>query len=92
MAQKPAIGQVISKEEQDRVIAYLIAITPQLQESAAQRVELEGLKDSTADKLTDLASVAPAEPADLPDFDLELAAEAFRSTCSLCHTPDRVDQ
>lgn len=90
MAEKPAIGQRISPEEERRVAAYLIAITPRLQESEAERVELESLRSATAESVSRLASEAPE--AELVLFDLAAAAEAFRMTCSQCHTTDRVDR
>jgi mono/diheme cytochrome c family protein len=92
MAERPAIGQVISEKERARVAAYLIAITPALQESEAQRVQLERLRTSTTERINELALSDPPDEFERPGFDLEIAAEAFRVTCSQCHTPDRVEQ
>ena len=97
MATKPALFSPIDDSEQWQVTAYLIAITPELQQSVKRVREMEKAKaearkaaasppasgDSPApgDATTD---TPPPQPA-VPKVDPKQAKTAFEDECSQCH-------
>ncbi len=102
MAIKPMIGEPITQEDQWTVSAYLIAITPELQNSAKeqrkQRIQVSKAQTALA-VLTnpDEVIVNPDEveetgeiPAETP-YAPDVAKELFEITCSQCHELSDVD-
>ncbi len=100
MAAKPALGQTLAELDQQQVTAYLVAITPELQESAKALRKATEARRQTHEALADAkqpgaemgreegdAGTEPEPPAPRPG-----AAElAFQSSCSLCHDLSEVD-
>ena len=95
MAAKPAIGQTLRALEQQQVATYLIAITPELQESVKARRETDSAQEKTREALAAVnqqASVGePQEDGASTPQDLAAAEQIFRETCSQCHDVDEVE-
>lgn len=82
MADRSLLIDPIADEEQWRVTAYLIAISPELQSAAAKRrgaAVTVASGQQVADRVLSEASATP------PRSDPAVAREAFESYCSLCH-------
>lgn len=84
MANRSTTMNPISESEQWSVTAYLIAITPTLQQGASERreetIEASASRNAVRESDIELASYDPA------------AAEAlFQSKCSQCHAPSLVE-
>lgn len=104
MRAKPTLGPTIDEAEGQAVTAYLVAITPALQQSAkAQRVGASA-KDETRKALEKMTGEdeppaggepgAGAEPTGEPPpaaVDLAKAKEVYEEECSLCHDLSDVD-
>jgi len=92
MAEKPSLGPQLSPAEVVSTTAYLVAITPDLQNSAAKKRQEE--KDRKA-AMVAAKSVATAPPpaADAPPktFDATKAKELYDEVCSQCHGLEDVD-
>lgn len=93
MAEKPALFEPITLEEQWQVTAYLVAITPDLQRSLKQiRSMEEDKKDTLAAASKD--SVMPEDEggeAGMPNIDPAKATETYEDICSQCHELSDVD-
>ena len=84
MANRATALQPIDEREQLQVTAYLVAISPTLQESVRlQRNDQRGA-ERTVGALKDVARAANSGEAQL---DLDVATETFMSRCSQCHSP-----
>ncbi|MEZ4426705.1 MAG: hypothetical protein R3A51_03325 [Nannocystaceae bacterium] len=87
MAEKPIVmGEPIGEDELAPVTAYLVAITPDLQQSAKIKVKEQAARRERAAEIADL-SVAEAPAA----FDAAKAKEVFASRCSQCHDTVEVE-
>lgn len=84
MAAMPTIGLPIVEEDRDPVTAYLVAITPDLQQSVKEKRIF----------LTDAASPAIAlapRLSDVPGLDMNRAAQLLEETCTQCHELTELD-
>jgi mono/diheme cytochrome c family protein len=90
MADKPTLTNEITEDEQWAVASYLIAISPDLQASAAKKraMELEQKKAQAAAKAA-LRKEAPAEDA---AFDEKAAKALVEDKCVECHELDRLEK
>jgi cytochrome c5 len=89
MSVRSALFDPISEREQSHVTAYLVAISPQLQQSARS--------ERTAEKQTDASLVSLNAAIALVDqmpskFDKEHARHLFESKCSQCHDLKQVEE
>ena len=96
MASKPAIGVNLSEVDQHRVAAYLVAITPDLQESskAIRKVdEAQKMTQMALEQGAEASGEAGAGAAGSADDAVASGAaeKAFLSTCSQCHDPEEVE-
>ena len=89
MVKKPTIGDRLLPHELPAVTAYLVAITPEIQES--QRLKNQGAREQ-AERVASLRDppASPAEPA-TPAFDEAAGIELLRSLCTDCHEMDQID-
>jgi cytochrome c5 len=89
MAERPVIGDVIADVEQWAVTAYLVAISPDLQNAAAdarkQKQEKADVKAAAKDK-NDADAAAP------PGFAVSAVKPKFEKACSQCHEIDDVEK
>ncbi len=87
MAQRSTVLNPVSADDEWAVVAYLIAITPTLQ----QTVEL--LREQQQQAGEAAAAMRSAGEAVMEiDYDPEAARELFAATCSQCHSQTRVEQ
>jgi len=86
MAGRSTLLSPISEQEQWRVTAYLIAISPDLQKSAGQQRMQRQLESATQASVSSL-------PEGLPDgsYDAGKARELFESRCSQCHPATMIE-
>jgi cytochrome c551/c552 len=85
MVNRASIVSGFSDKEKWQITAYLIAITPTLQNSVMeQRKQLSASADSAA--AIKKVSAMVRESSD--GFDVAAAGEVFNSKCSLCHSQD----
>ncbi len=102
MAIKPMIGEPIVQEDQWTVSAYLIAITPELQNSAKeqrkQQIQVSQAQNALAaltnpdDVIVNPDEVEETDEMSAEDvYNPEAAKELFEITCSLCHDLSDVD-
>ena len=87
MLTKPTLGERLYDHEIPPVTAYLVAITPDLQESVKLKKTREKKKEAEQEKLDDSDVVA------VTDNQAELAAgkELLESKCTDCHEMEEVD-
>ncbi len=90
MAIKPVLGEPITEADEWRVSAYLIAITPDLQNSAKiqRKRDLEVRQVQTA--LQTAFTPAPETSREM-GYDPKAAKALFGETCSQCHELSEVD-
>ena len=94
MAEKPLImGDSLDDRDIPLVTAYLIAITPDMQQSA--KVRMKAMKDQ-AERVAEVAEM-PADTADAADtsaapaaFDLAKAETLYKARCTQCHELDEI--
>jgi cytochrome c5 len=92
MAEKPAFGDPITAEDVPVVTAYLIAITPDIQQS---RKKLKAVAANQAKKTASVASALAAPAAAAADTSPEEAAATkalFEEACTECHELDSVEE
>ena len=91
MAERPIFGRPIGPAEQQTVATYLIAISPDLQESAKRRREqqLQNVQSKNA-LLTAIESTEDEAAASV--YDMAEARALFEDTCSQCHELTEVEQ
>jgi len=70
------------------VTAYLVALSPQLQQSAQRLREQAQRRDGARQAAESLA----AKPADAAPHDAAQAKQLFETKCSECHATDEVDK
>lgn len=89
MVDKPTLGLRITDEDVPYVTAYLVAITPDLQESTRRRRAGEKQQQTMAAQVA-AATAAPvvAEVA----FDAESVRPLYEKTCSQCHKLTQVEK
>ncbi len=88
MAEKPLFGDALSKEKQWAAATYLIAISPQLQESAKKMRDQKA--QSREVRLT--ATTAMESPEDETPYDAAKAKSLFETKCAECHETTDVDE
>lgn len=93
MAEKPALFTAMSDRELLEVTAYLIAITPDMQQSA--KVRMKAMKDQ-AERVAEVVEM-PSDSADTADstaappaLDLSKAETLYKARCTQCHELDEV--
>ena len=85
MANRASIVSGFSEKEKWQITAYLIAITPTLQNSVMeQRKQL----DASADSAAAMQKASAMVRTDAVNFDVAAARQVFDSKCSLCHTQE----
>ncbi len=86
MAEKPIImGEPMTAEDIGPVTAYLVAITPDLQQSFKRKVEEQKEK---AKRVAEVAKVGDDAAAD--DYDAAAAEKLTHELCTQCHEMDEV--
>ncbi len=85
MADRTTMLDPLDEEQQWLVTAYLIAISPQLQQSTQQLRDQETLSRDTR------AAVRTAQPGEPSVFDQDAARQVFESKCAQCHPVTLVD-
>jgi mono/diheme cytochrome c family protein len=85
MAEKPALFAPITLDEQLKVTAYLVAITPDLQKSAKAK------RDEQVKRAAEVTKANAAPPEGAPAIDLAKAKAVFDKECSQCHDTKNVD-
>ena len=101
MAIKPVIGERITEEDEWTVSTYLIAITPDLQNSAKVQ-RRQRMQASKAQVALQAAFIPSPDAVQAPDtvviqsrdegsYDPAAAQELFEITCSQCHSLEDVD-
>lgn len=81
MAQKPAIGDRIDDADIAVVTAYLVAITPDIQESTKRKQRQQRKRDERSAEVAAL----PAPEAPSAAFEPEKVRPIFEDKCSQCH-------
>jgi len=87
MANRSTILNPITEKDQWYVTAYLIAVSPTLQETLKQRRKMEAIAIKSAENMVSV--VKPGEADDLK-FDPVAAKVLFEQKCSQCHNFDQV--
>jgi len=85
MANRATVITTFSEMEKGQITAYLIAITPTLQNSI---MEQRKQQSASADSAAAMKKVSAMPMEDDADFDVAAAEEVFNSKCSLCHSKD----
>jgi mono/diheme cytochrome c family protein len=87
MAERPVIGDTISEPEQWAVTAYLVAISPDLQNAAQNARKQRQQKSETK------AGTKDAKPDEgTPAYNKEAIKPKYEKMCSQCHELDDVDK
>ena len=90
MAEKPAFGDPITEEDVPMVTAYLIAITPDIQQS---RKKLKAVAANQAQKTASVASaMAAPEAVNAAPANADATRELFEEACTECHELDTVEE
>lgn len=87
MADKPIIGEEITGDDVLVVTSYLVAITPDIQESAKRRQRRERQRREQAEEVATLV----AEPPQEPPVDLAAAKKLSEDRCTQCHELTEVE-
>jgi hypothetical protein len=87
MADRSTLFNPIEEEEQWQVTSYLIAISPQLQQSTGLRRQQDRSNERSRRAVTAAMQADSAAP-----YDIELAKQLFETKCSQCHGLDTVDE
>ncbi len=82
MARRSTVATTISTDEQWQVTAYLVALSPELQETR-QQLETEHAQQSKAQQ-------AAANPPAQVSYDPNAAKQLFEAKCSQCHSSSLV--
>lgn len=90
MRAKPSLGPRIDTEEAQYVTAYLVAITPRLQDSAVAQREISTEQAASRKAATEVMT-EPGAAAAAPAVDLARAKQVYEEQCSLCHELSDVD-
>jgi mono/diheme cytochrome c family protein len=87
-----SVFEPIGETEQLRVAAYLIAISPDLQQSVRQKREQEKQSVDSRETTAQFAVTVPAFGLSGKSFDLAAAREVFSNLCSQCHGAANTDR
>jgi mono/diheme cytochrome c family protein len=91
MIEKPAVfGERLEIEDIAFVTAYLVAITPEIQESAKQKREHSRMVLARTDAM--VAAVHDADTTAAPPVDMVQAEALFQKKCIDCHEIDETEQ
>lgn len=90
MGERPVIGDVISEKEQWQVTAYLVAISPDLQNAAA--IARKQKKEQADTKAAMKSADKDADGGAAPSFSKEEVKPKFERLCSQCHELDDIEQ
>ena len=88
MASRSTVLNPITEDDQWFVTAYLIAVSPTLQESLKQRREMSADSAKAQSNVTAAAKMSDADDA---DYKTEEAEKLFQQTCSQCHSYTQVE-
>ena len=91
MAQRPIFGNPIELDEQWAVASYLIAISPELQQSVKRRRQDSARAAEARDAVRAVVDVEAGEKLPVSGFDLTAAGGLFEQTCSQCHGLEEVE-
>ena len=84
MANRATVVTTFSEKEKWQITAYLIAITPTLQNSI---MEQRKQQSASADSMESIKKVSQMVRGDSASFDVAAARGVFETKCSLCHDP-----
>lgn len=89
MANRSTILNPITEDDQWFVTAYLIAVSPTLQETLKERRRMESL---TLESQNSMKSALNLVEIDDAEYDQDAARNLFEQKCSLCHSHTQVEQ
>ena len=89
MANRSTILNPITEEDQWFVTAYLIAVSPTLQETLKQRRRMEAISIKSAENMESIVKLSGEEEY---EYDPATAKELFEQKCSQCHSHNQVEQ
>ena len=81
MVDRAKLVSPMTEDEQWAVTAYMVAISPDLQRSAAKQREVEGQEAAAGEAALSLAEVGEENG----DYDADQARTLVETQCSLCH-------
>ncbi len=87
-----AVFNPISEEEQWRVAAYLIAISPELQKTFKQKRQQDMVSARSKVAAEPLVSLARGTKESEKNFELGACRKVFEATCTQCHKLSNVDK
>lgn len=90
MALKPTIGERLTESEIPAVVAYLVAITPDIQESFKLKRAAQRSRRETAKNVVAAARPAPAAATSKPDG--AAGEKLLEEKCTDCHEVDDIDE
>jgi mono/diheme cytochrome c family protein len=91
MLEKPAVfGERLEMEDVPFVTAYLVAITPEIQESAKHKREANRMVMARTDAM--VMAVHDADASAAPSIDMAQAEALFQKKCIDCHEIDETEQ
>lgn len=85
MANRATVVSNFTEQEKSQITAYLIAITPTLQNSI---MEQRKQNSASADSAAAVQKVRAMLREPSPDFDVAAAQGVFESKCSMCHSQE----
>jgi len=89
MANRSTILNPITEDDQWFVTAYLIAVSPTLQETLKQRRRMQ---ESTIRSQQNMQLVAKTRAVEDANYDPVAAKDMFEQKCSQCHSPEQITQ
>ena len=89
MANRSTILNPITEEDQWFVTAYLIAVSPTLQETLKQRRKMEAITIKSAENMESIVKQRGQEES---KYDPAEAKELFEQKCSQCHGYDQIER
>lgn len=95
MAAKPTLGRPLSDDDIAFVTAYLVAITPDLQEAASRKkADQKKQQETVAQMNAATGAPTPTEPSapPPPPFDPAQVKPVFEAECSQCHKLEKVEK
>jgi mono/diheme cytochrome c family protein len=85
-----AVLKPISESQQWYVSAYLIAVSPELQESLQEKLQQDRATDKSKASFAAATKPGLRENAAAIPFDMTQAKQAFEDACSQCHSVNKV--
>ena len=89
MANRSTILNPITEDDQWFVTAYLIAVSPTLQQTLKERRRME---TRAIESQVSMQSIIKLSAIDAVDYDHAAAEKLFTQKCSQCHDPSQVEQ